>query len=335
MKKGALIKVMTAVGLFLLVPALLMAGGAKEDPSQDDVFKVALLLDGNIADGGWNGLPYQGLMKAEEELDIEASYTEQIPKEDIKSVMLDYADRNYDLILANGYPFSDAMQSVSQEFPNTKFVGLNMPKAGPNLATARITYGINGYLAGYLMGKMTENKKVGFVAAVESPQMVVNRDNMKEALESIDPDIELKSVYTGDWSDISLAREGAASLADEGCDVILNNIDGATGAVAKLAEERGIYVVGWSGDEASLNPDVILSSLLIRNDIVAYSAIEQVLNGNYPAGESLQFGLESGALGFGEFGNAVSAGLKQECLELQEAIADGSMEVNTEVPGWD
>ena len=321
------------VGIVLIIPGLLFAGGQKE--SGEDTFKVALLLDGNIADGGWNGLPYEGLMKAEKDFDIEANYTEQIPKEDINSVMLDYADRGYDLILANGYPFGDAIQSISMDFPDTMFVGLNMPKAGPNVMTARIKYGINGYLAGFLMAHMTESKKVGYIAAVQSPQMEVTEKNLLKALHSIDPSIELKSVFTGDWSDISLAREGAASLLDDGCDVILNNIDGATGAVAKLAEERGVWVHGWSGDEAHLNPDVILGSCMIRNDVVAYSAIESALNGEYDPGKSFQFGLESGALGYGQFGNMIDDELKQKCLDLQKSIKNGSFKVDTNVPGWD
>lgn len=333
--KKRMMKAAAVAGMLLLLPGLLFAGGAKEAAEEDGAFKVALLLDGNIADGGWNGLPYQGLMKAVDDFGIEGSYTEQIPKEEILPVMMDYANRGYDLIIANGYPFADAIQSVSAKFPDTMFIGLNMPTAGPNLATARITYGINGYLAGHLLGSMTKTKKVGFVAAVESPQMQVTKKNMLAALNSIDPAIELKDVYTGDWSDISLAREGAASLADDGCDIILNNIDGATGAVAKLAEERGIHVLGWSGDETHLNPDVILSSLLIRNDIVTYSAIEAAVNGKYTPGESLQFGLETGALGFGTFGTAVSAELKEECLAVQESIRNGSLKVSTEVPGWD
>jgi basic membrane protein A and related proteins len=321
--------------LLFLLPALVMAGGKKEAAAEDAQFRVALLLDGNIADGGWNGLPYEGLMKAVEDFDIEGSYTEQIPKEDILAVMLDYADRGYDLIIANGYTFGDAMQSVSKDFPDTMFIGLNMPKAGPNLMTSRIVYGVNGHLAGMLAGNMTETKRVGFIAAVDSPQMQVEMGNMRAVLEKIDPQIVLRGVYTGSWSDISLAREGAVSLANDGVDVILNNIDGATGAVAAMAQERGLKVIGWSGDEVHLNPDVILSSLLIRNDIVAYSAIKAALEGNYRPGESLQFGIETGALGYGEFGNAVSSELEEECLKEQKAIETGAKSVPTAVPGWD
>lgn len=333
MRKGTM-RILIVLAVALLLPAILFAAGEKESTAKDN-FKVALLLDGNIADGGWNGLPYAGLMKAKTDFGIEVSYTEQIPKEDINSVILDYAERGFNLIIANGYPFADAIQAISQDFPKSMFIGLNMPKAGPNLATARITYGIDGYLAGYLMGKMTKTKKVGFIAAVESPQMETDKRNMLKALGSIDPGIELKSVYTGSWSDISLAREGAASLADSGCDIILNNIDGATGAVAKLAQDRGIYAVGWSGDETHLNPDTILGSCLIRNDIVAYSAIQSALNGKYTPGKSLQFGLDTGALGYGEFGKMISADLKRECLAVQQSIKDGSLKLDTSVSGWD
>jgi len=331
MKSSRIFIVIVAV----LFSTILFSACGNDVAEEDGTFRVALLLDGNIADGGWNQLPYEGLMKAIDDFEIEGSYTEQIATEEISDVMLDYAYNDYDLIIANGYTFSDALQTISEDFPEIMFIGLNVPLSGPNLATARTTYGINGHLAGVLMGEMTKTKKIGCVAAVDSPQMQTELGNLRSVLETIDPEIELSVVYTGDWSDISLAREGASSLADDGVDIILNNIDGATGAVAALAAERGIYVVGWTGDEAHLDPDVILSSLVIRNDVVLYNVIERVLAGEYSPGESMKIGLEAEAIGFGEFGNAVPQDLINRCIEEQASVEDGSIAVNIDVPGWD
>ncbi|MEI7884406.1 MAG: BMP family protein [Clostridia bacterium] len=297
--------------------------------------KVALLLDGNIKDGGWNQLPYEGLMKAVSELGITGDYTELIPQNEILTVMRDYANKGYDLIIANGYTFADALVQVSAEYPKVKFIGTNVPKAGPNLATARIEYGINGHLAGLLMADMTKTKKVGYVCAVESPQMDCEVGNMKEVLQKIDPKIELKGVFTGDWADVNKAKSAATSLADEGFDVIINNIDGATAAVAQMAKEKGIYVIGWSGDEVKLDPDTILSSMLIRNDIVVFSAIKKVIDGEYTPGKSIKFGLDTGALGFGSFGNAVSKDKIDLLLKESDGILKGDIKVNTAVEGWD
>lgn len=310
-------------------------GATNQLEQQDEKLKVALLLDGNIKDGGWNQLPYEGLMKAVEDFGIIGDYTELIPQNEIVAVMRDYANKGYDLIIANGYPFADALLQVSEEYPDIMFVGTNVPKAGPNLATARIVYGINGYLAAPLLAEMTETKKVGYVCAVQSPQMDCEIGNMEAKLKELDPEIELKGVYTGDWSDVNKAKQAATSLADEGFDIIINNIDGATAAIAQMAKEKGIYVVGWAGDEAKLDPDTILTSLIIKNDIVVYSAIEQILNGGYTPGKSIQMGLDTGALGFGEFGNAVPQELKDELLAEQEKVQNGEVVVNTAVEGWD
>lgn len=330
------------VGFALILPFLLTACAGQEKDGKEDSestgkepLKVALLLDGNIKDGGWNQLPYEGLMKAVNELGIVGDYTELIPQNEIVAVMRDYANKGYDVIIANGYTFSDALLQVSEEYPDIKFIGTNVPNAGPNLATARIQYGVNGDLAALLLGTMTKTKKVGYVCAVESPQMECEVGNMKKKLQEIDPEIELKGVYTGDWSDVNKAKQAATSLADDGVDIIINNIDGATAAVAQMAKEKGIHVVGWSGDEVGLDPDTILTSMLIRNDIVVYAAIQKILAGGYTPGQSIQFGLDSGALGFGTFGNAVS----QETIEMlkkeTEGIMNGTIQVNTAVNGWD
>lgn len=327
--------------ILILTFTLTACSGQREDgkeaneSTEKEPLKVALLLDGNINDGGWNQLPYEGVMKAVDELGIVGDYTELIPQNEIVAVMRDYANKRYDVIIANGYPFIDALLQVSEEYPDIKFVGTNVPNAGPNLATARIQYGINGHLAALLLGTMTKTKKVGYVCAVESPQMECEISNMKKKLQEIDPEIELKGVYTGDWSDVNKAKQAATSLANDGFDIIINNIDGATAAVAQMAKEKGIHVIGWSGDEVGLDPDIILSSMLIRNDVVVYSAIEKILAGEYTPGQSIQLGLDSGALGFGNFGNKVS----QETIEIlkkeTEGIMNGTIQVNTAVNGWD
>lgn len=339
-KTSSLFSVMMALILALALSAC--SGGADvknqqgaEEEGQNQPLKVALLLDGNIKDGGWNQLPYEGLMRAVAELGIEGSYTELIPHNEIVAVMRDYANKGYNLIIANGYPFADALLQVSEEYPDIKFIGTNVPNAGPNLATARIQYGINGHLAALLLAEMTKTKKVGYVCAVESPQMNSEIGNLQLKLQELDPQIVLKGVYTGDWSDVNKAKQAATSLADEGFDIIINNIDGATAAVAQMAKERGIHVVGWAGDEAKLDPETILTSLVIRNDIVVYSAIEKVLAGEYTPGKSIQLGLDSGALGFGEFGKAVSQETIAKLRAETDKILRGEIVVNTDVEGWD
>jgi basic membrane protein A len=307
---------------------------AVEEPAEE-ALKVALLLDGNINDGGWNQLPYEGLLKAESELGIEGDYTELIPQNEVATVMRDYANKGYDIIIANGYSFTDALNEISEEYPEVMFVGMNIPKAGPNLSTARIEYGTSGYLAALATAKMTKTNKVGIISAVESPQMQADLDNMLRAYEELGTGIEIKSVYTGDWADVNKAKQGAVTLADEGVDVIINRIDGATQAVADVAREKDATVIGWSGDEAPLDPDIIATSLVIRNDIVLLATVEKIMNEGYAPGESVQLGIETGAVGFGSFGNILSEEDVAELMSVQEDIMNGIIVLDTSVEGWD
>lgn len=305
-----------------------------EEPAMESL-KVALLLDGNINDGGWNQLPYEGLLKAETELGIEGDFTELIPQNEVATVMRDYANKGYNLIIANGYTFTDALNEISEEYPDIMFVGMNIPNAGPNLSTARIEYGTSGYLAGLTSAKMTKTNKVGVIIAVESPQMQADLNNMIRAYDELGTGIELKTAFTGDWADVNKAKQAASSLADEGVDVIINYIDGATQAVADMAREKDAKVIGWTGDEAPLDPDIIATSLMTRNDIVLYATIEKIMNAGYTPGESVQLGLETGALGFGSFGNVLSEEDVAELMDIQEDIMNGTIVLDTSAEGWD
>lgn len=336
-------KVFSKVIVVMLVTMLLLTGCNADKGSNatdgteppESKFKVALLLDGNINDGGWNQSPYEGLMRAADELGIEASYTEKIPTNEFSAVMRDYANRGYNLIIGNGYPFTDALVEVSEEYPDVMFVGTNQPSAGPNLMSARLVFGPDGYLAGTLAGDMTKTKKIGAIYATESAHVDTEIDNMRAHLQEIDPEIELFDVYTGDWVDVTKAKQAASALVDDGCDIIVNSINGATSAIAQLAVERGgFYVIGWTGDEAHINPDVILGSFLNMNDILVYYAIKECMDGNYAPGTAFHFGLEEGAVGPGEFGKAVPKETVDKINAQVEDIISGKITIDTEVEGW-
>lgn len=105
---------LTPLLLLLLLTALFLPGcqaaapveePAAEEPAAEEPFKVALLLNGPLADTGWNATAYQGLLAAEEEYDVEVTLSEDVQVSDIEQAIRDYASQGYDLIIGHSFPF--------------------------------------------------------------------------------------------------------------------------------------------------------------------------------------------------------------------------------------
>ena len=54
------------------------AAPVEEEAAAENV-RVALVLDGQIDDQGWNQAAYEGLLNAEEEYGVEIAYSEEVP----------------------------------------------------------------------------------------------------------------------------------------------------------------------------------------------------------------------------------------------------------------
>jgi basic membrane protein A len=298
--------------------------------------KVAMLIEGSITDGGWNQKPYEGLMAAKEEYDIEVAYTDNIAPNEQESIMRRYA-RNYDLVMANGYPFSDVLHRVSQEFTDTMFVGISIPKAGPNLMTARVERGEAGYMQGTIAAQMTETNKIGYISAFESPHIEKEISMLKKRVNELNPQAEVLVVYTNDWDDVNLAKQAANSLADKGVDVFGNAMDPGNVATIQVAKERDrdIYVIGMQSDVHELGPEVVLTSTITDTAMVVKNTIGDILEGKYQPGESFTYGFEEGANYMGTYGESMPEDLEKEVKNTADRLKSGDLKIDTNVKGWD
>jgi basic membrane protein A len=130
-------------------------------------------------------------------------------------------------------------------------------------------------------------------------------------------------------------REIATQQIEDGADVIYH-ASGATGTgLFEAATEEGIFAIGVDADQAKLVPEApILTSVVKRVDNAVFSAIEETRNGNFPAGETVEFGLEDGGMSlapFGRFDDQVPQEVKDEVESSRQGIIDGEIQVPEKV----
>jgi len=103
----------------------------------------------------------------------------------------------------------------------------------------------------------------------------------------------------------------------------------------EAATEEGIFAIGVDADQAKLVPEApILTSVVKRVDNAVFSAIEQTQNGEFPAGETVEYGLEDGGMSlapFGRFDGDVPQEVKDEVESSRQGIIDGEIQVPEKV----
>ena len=234
--------------------------GDASDTTEDGTQKlrVAFVIPGSISDGAFGTLSYAGVQAVQEEPYIEeAVYVEGIDAAtDASKAIRDYVAAGYDVVWAQSGLHSASVMEIAPEFPENVFVTL---AATPEDQTFdNVWFAANEcesayYAAGALAAQTTQSKVIGVVGGRENPLYVACAAAYAEGAHSVDPDVEVLTVFTGDFNDPLKAKEAAASQIQSGADVIVHFQDlGMTGVIAAaeeaLAAGNQVWVIGKGVD---------------------------------------------------------------------------------------
>jgi basic membrane protein A len=287
-------------------------------------FKVAMLVTGPANDGGWDSAAMAGLAKIKANLGAQTAYTENVAQSDQAQIMRNYASEGYNLIIGDGFEYSDALKQVASEYPNVKFAGIGSEGTAPNLAVMTLRYGEDGYLLGVLCGSLTKTNKIGIVTATPDPTGKAEFDNVKTEAQAIDPKATVTIAYTGSWSDVAKAKEAALAQIADGCDIIIADCDVSNKGVFQAVVEKNVQAVGWSEDQHDQAPNNILTSAVEDMSTLVYLAGEYYQNGTF-TGQVYALGVKEGAQGLGSFDQAVPPALQATLKQDEQSIANGSI----------
>jgi len=261
-------RILALVLALVMVMALVACGNtAKEEETAEtaEKMKVALVLPGKKDDVSFNQAMYRGMndyYNAHSE-EIELTVVENIyDVADITPALTEYADTGYDVVIGHGYQFSEPVVTVAGQYPEVAFLlgcGVIDPIANASQYDVQLEAG--GYLMGVIAALATQSNQIGVIGGGEGSEITRGHEGFKQGAKSINPDIEIQEVYTGDWTDTAGAYEAAIGMYDSGVDVIWHSGDGIGLGVVQAAEEKDMYVLGNVEDQYDLAPNNVLSGL--------------------------------------------------------------------------
>jgi basic membrane protein A len=305
------------------------------------------LIAGDITDGGFNQLAWEGMQRAAEELGVEVQHLETDAATAEENIA-QFVDEGYDGIVTVGFGLAGPTRAASEANPDIPFVSIDFPSQTEGDLGLLFDVDAPSFMAGYLAAGMTESGTVCTFGGLQTPPVLaflVGFDNgIKYYNQQNNAQVELlgwatdpssvlagEGILSGTYTDFQIGADIAADLFDQGCDIIFP-VAGATGlGAAQVAQEQGLTVIGVDADQTQTEPDladVYLTSVMKRIDVTVYEAIRLMHEGAFPGGENYIGTLENDGVGlapFHSFEDAVPQELKDDLAEIEQGLVDGSI----------
>jgi basic membrane protein A len=299
-----------------------------------EAIKVGLVTDiGQLNDRGFNQLAHEGLKRAQRELGVEMRVLESASDADYVPNMSSLAEDGFDLIIGVGFAQGEAVDTVATEFPDTRFVIIDVDQAGlphkpANVVGLLFKEEEVGYLAGYLAA-LTAKREPG-------PDVISSVGGMKEppvdrfiagyqagAKEAV-PGVEVLNGYSQDWDDLAKCKEQALNQIASGSTVVFQVAGGCGLGALDAAKEKDVWGIGVDADQSYLGGHV-LTSAQKRVDQAVFQTIESVQDGTWKGGRNAVYGLEQDGVGLGKNSPKVPAADREQIEQIAKQIADGEI----------
>lgn len=317
--------------VFTLVTMLTGCGASKTSEaeikdSNTKTYKVAMISDTSISDGGWGAACYNAMVTAAKEKGFETQYTDGLKTADFATSIRSYADLGYDLIFAPGNQYSDAVKEVAKDYPNIHFALLNGTIETDNIVSLLPDAKQIGQMAGALAGLMSTTNNIGFIGGMELDTTKEKLENYQAAAQAVNPNIQVASAYAGSFSDTAKGMEIANSMiTSKNVDVMFGDASAVdSGARQALASNANTYDIGQPSDLGKDDKSgIIISSVVTDNAAMIKLCMDDLMNDKF-GNKTIYGNIENGCLSVGTISDKVPQDVKTKYLEIIDKIKDGT-----------
>ena len=240
------------------------------------------------------------------------------------------------IIFTTSWGYMETTAEMAEKYPDIYFShGTGYMSNGKNFNNyfGRI-YQVR-YLSGIVAGMNTKSDKVGYVAAQDSsnPEVTGGIDAFAIGVAAVNPEAKIYVAVTNSWDDPDKEKAASEQLLDMGCDVMAQHCD--TPYPQTLAQERGVYGIGYNSDMSKETPDACLTSVIWNWSAYYTSAVKSIINGTWD-GSNYYGGMAEGLVQLTNLASFAAEGTQEkvdeataEILSGSNNVFDGVMETNT------
>lgn len=310
-------------------------GGTSTETKSD--LNIGMVTDvGGVNDKSFNQSAWEALQATETETGTAVKYLQSKSDEEYIPNLNEFVKGGYDLTWGIGFQLADAIKTVAEQNPDAKLAIIDSVVDAPNVKSVTFAEEEGSYLVGVVAGLTTKSNKIGFVGGMESPLIKKFEVGFREGVKAVNPDAQFISNYTGAFDKPDLGKAAAATLYNEGVDIIFH-ASGATGngvfneASARKKQGQDVWVIGVDKDQSlEFGDEITLTSMIKKVDEAVKRVNKEVVDGTF-AGGSENLTLKENGVGIADTSTAnVSADTLAKVEEYKEKIISGEIKVPTE-----
>ena len=247
----------------------LSAGAALAEP--------ALIFDlGGKFDKSFNEAAFHGAERWAEETGGKFREIELQSEAQREQALRRFAEAGANPIVMAGFAFADALGQVAADYPDTKFVIIDMVVDAPNVRSVVFNEHEGSYLVGMMAAMASKSGTVGFVGGMDIPLIRKFACGYAEGVLAVNPDAKVIANMTGTtpaaWNDPVKGSELTKAQISQGADVVYAAAGGTGVGVLQTAADEGILSIGVDSNQNYLHPGKVLTSMLKRVDNAVYAA---------------------------------------------------------------
>lgn len=341
--------------LVLLVGLVLAAcgGGSSDETSTEgsgdsdngnaqDNFSVAMVTDiGGVDDKSFNQSAWKGIQEYGKENNLEKGdngydYLQSNSDADYIPNLNTLVRRNFDLIFGIGFMLQEPISEIATQHPDTYFGIVDSIVEADNVVSIMFKEQEVSFLVGVAAAMETKTNKVGFVGGMESDVIMRFEAGFRAGVHAVNPDIEVDVRYVGAFDNADKGKQIANQMYTAGVDIIFHASGASGNGVFAEAKERkqkdpeaNVWVIGVDSDQYDEGivgeHNITLTSALKRVDNAVKDVSNRAKGGNFPAGETLNYGLAEDGVQLSTTGDHMSEETLAEVEKFEQQILNGEI----------
>lgn len=258
---------------------------------------------------------------------IERKIVDDADAEATKAAMEECIADGCNIIFTTSWGYMEPTAELAEKYPDVYFShGTGYMSNGKNFNNYFGRIYQARYLSGIVAGMNTTSNKIGYVAAQDTSNSEVTGgiDAFAIGVASVNPDAKIYVVVTNSWYDPEKEEAAAKKLLDMGCDVMAQHCD--TPYPLTLAQEYGVYGIGYNSDMSKEVPDTCLCSVIWNWSAYYTAAVDSVIRGTWN-GDNYYGGMSEGLVEVTNLASFCAEGTQEKVSEASAAILNGSCNV--------
>jgi basic membrane protein A and related proteins len=335
----------TVVGLTACADTGSSSGGGSGESEEASAGSIVVITPNPVGGNNFLELAVEGAEAVAEEQNLDLRVFESTDPTSIQQNVEAAVRDKPDIVVGLTFSLQDAFATVPVDNPDQQFLLVDgCPDPQPeNVTCAAFREHEATYLAGVEAGLLSESKKIGVVAALDTPFIRRWVDPFAAGAASVDASVTSTPLFVGGdnpFGDPARGKAQAQALADDGVDQVLAAASGSNVGTFEVAASGAFQAYGVDVNECEAAPGQVVDNVLKHVDVALASAVKEILDGN--AGGFKVYGLAEDGVGLTALQDDVDSSgcliaehpdVIEQVQEVRQQIIDGTVTVDDPAAG--